>query len=214
MAKFSHNRDIIIESAFELFWANGYHATSIADIAQRCRLPKGSIYNYFTSKEALLLAALSSLGERTEARLRDEVLAGPLPPGQVVARLLSFYEKEFAQYGYGRGDPLFGRFDELADTNPELVAKLRPLLDSWRKVVAQKIWGYATVARIPALVEHADGLATMIHLGLQGVLLEMKSSHSPAPLREARLTLVPMVDNFVSAVAAGDIAGRPIEGGP
>jgi AcrR family transcriptional regulator len=208
MTKFSGNRERIVGAAYELFWSRGYHATSIADIAEQARLPKGSIYNYFRSKDELLVEALSLLAQDTEIRLRDEILAGPLPPGQVVARLLAAYERDFEAYGYGRGDPLASRLDELADTHPQLVAQLRPLGDVWRRVVTQKIWGYATVARIPGLVEHAEGLATMIHLALLGVLLEMKASHSPEPLREARLTLVPMVDNFVSAVAAGDIPPR------
>lgn len=40
--------------ALELFALKGYHATSISQIAQKARISKGLLYNYFESKEKLL----------------------------------------------------------------------------------------------------------------------------------------------------------------
>ncbi len=47
-------RKHILNKALELFAANGYHTTSMAQLAQVAGISKGSIYNYFTSKEELL----------------------------------------------------------------------------------------------------------------------------------------------------------------
>lgn len=204
MARVAGNRERILDSAWELFWANGFHATSIADIAKRSRLPKGSIYNYFQSKEELLESALSRLRYQYETQLRVIVLSGTHSPQVLVEKLLDFYGQEFAAHRFGRGDPLGSRLNELADTNPELTAELARLLTAWRSVLTQKIWAYATVAQIPELVEKADGLAGMIQAALQGVLLQMKTLRSNLPLEEARRTLVPMVESYVSAVAAGE----------
>jgi TetR/AcrR family transcriptional regulator, transcriptional repressor for nem operon len=207
MARAAGNRERIIEAAWELFWRQGYHATSIQDIAKTAKLPKGSIYNYFESKEDLLRRALERIRYQTETLLRLRVLSGTPSPSEIVLRLLTHYEELYAAHGYGRGDPLASRINELADGLPELTAQLRQLADVWRGVVTQKIWAYATVAGVPQLVERAPGLAAMIYCMLQGVLLEMKASHSAEPLQEARRTLVPMVESFVSAVATGELPG-------
>lgn len=41
-------------AAMELFARNGYHSTSISQIAREAGVSKGLLYNYFESKEALL----------------------------------------------------------------------------------------------------------------------------------------------------------------
>jgi TetR/AcrR family transcriptional regulator, transcriptional repressor for nem operon len=199
------NRDRIVDSAWELFWLRGYHATSIAEIAQLAGLPKGSIYNYFDSKEALLLVVLGRLKYQTETELRLKVLQGTLSPSDLVLRLLDHYLELYARLEFGRGDPLGGRMAELSGTHPRLAEQLRPLQQAWLTVVTQKIWAYATVNRIPALVEKADALAWVIWASLQGVLIQMQIAHSGEPLSEAKETLVPMVASYVAALASGDV---------
>ncbi len=43
----------IVEAAYSLFLEQGYAATSMRQIAERCGLALGGIYNHFTSKEAI-----------------------------------------------------------------------------------------------------------------------------------------------------------------
>ena len=201
------NRELIVDAAWDLFWQRGYHATSVADIAGQAGVPKGSVYNYFPSKEALLAHCMGRLRYGIETQLRLELLAGTLAPADIVSRLLQHYEELYGELDYRRGDPLGSLLGELAGTHPDLTAELRPLSAAWRAVVAQKIWAYATVARIPPLVDAADALAGMIYAALQGVLLEMKIARSVEPLREARRVLVPMVNSYVSALATGEVPG-------
>jgi AcrR family transcriptional regulator len=58
MAKVS--RDDIINAAMHLFNQNGYHATSMQDIAHAVAIRKPSLYHHFDSKEAILLAILDA----------------------------------------------------------------------------------------------------------------------------------------------------------
>ena len=44
----------ILNAALELFATNGFHATSISQIAEKAGISKGLMYNYFESKDALL----------------------------------------------------------------------------------------------------------------------------------------------------------------
>ncbi len=62
MAKVS--REEIIEAAIHLFNQNGYHATSMQDVAHAVAIKKPSLYHHFESKEAILLAILESTMDR------------------------------------------------------------------------------------------------------------------------------------------------------
>lgn len=46
----------IIEASIELFAKKGYHATSVQEIVDEANIAKGSFYNYFESKEDLILS--------------------------------------------------------------------------------------------------------------------------------------------------------------
>lgn len=50
------SRQKIIDAALQLFANNGYHSTSMSAIAKGAGISKGLIYNYFESKEELLIA--------------------------------------------------------------------------------------------------------------------------------------------------------------
>ena len=45
---------LIMETALELFANEGFHSTSIQDIAKKADISKGLLYNYFESKEELI----------------------------------------------------------------------------------------------------------------------------------------------------------------
>lgn len=51
--------ELIMETSLELFAENGYHATSISQIAKKAKISKGLIYNYFESKKDLLDALIT-----------------------------------------------------------------------------------------------------------------------------------------------------------
>ncbi len=49
----------ILEKAMQVFWAQGYEATSMADIMAATGLHKGSLYQTFGDKKSLFMAALA-----------------------------------------------------------------------------------------------------------------------------------------------------------
>lgn len=49
-------KEKILEAAMDLFIHQGYHATSISDVAKHAGISKGLLYNYFSGKEGLLAA--------------------------------------------------------------------------------------------------------------------------------------------------------------
>ncbi|MGE3367055.1 MAG: TetR/AcrR family transcriptional regulator [Rhizobiaceae bacterium] len=53
--------DRILDAALNLIVSNGYHATTVDQIAQKAGLTKGGVYNYFQSKSDMLLALLTEI---------------------------------------------------------------------------------------------------------------------------------------------------------
>jgi AcrR family transcriptional regulator len=76
-------RDAILDVAQECFVAEGYGATSMSTIAARLGGSKGTLYNYFRSKEELFDAFV----RRTCARLQTKLEAQP-ETGDVRTRLV------------------------------------------------------------------------------------------------------------------------------
>ena len=62
-------REEIIRRSLPIFKTQGYHKTTMADIAGACGLLKGSIYHYFKSKEELMLNVLFFLNSYYEAKV-------------------------------------------------------------------------------------------------------------------------------------------------
>ncbi len=54
-------RELLKNTAMKLFAGKGYHATSISQIAKEAGISKGLLYNYYESKEDLLVALFSDM---------------------------------------------------------------------------------------------------------------------------------------------------------
>jgi AcrR family transcriptional regulator len=59
----------ILDAARDLFSEQGYHAASMAEVAQRARLGKAGLYHYFKSKQAILEALHDDLWSDTADRI-------------------------------------------------------------------------------------------------------------------------------------------------
>lgn len=53
-------RNLIMDTALELFAQNGFHGTSISHISKKAGISKGLVYNYFESKEEILKSIVQS----------------------------------------------------------------------------------------------------------------------------------------------------------
>jgi AcrR family transcriptional regulator len=66
-------RERIHTAGLELFDERGYTGTSVRDLAERCGLTPGALYNHYASKDDLLFAIVDRVHDDA-----DEVLAGAL----------------------------------------------------------------------------------------------------------------------------------------
>lgn len=92
-------KQLIFETALDLFALEGYHSTSINKIAKKANISKGLLYNYFESKEALLIEILSS-GFKEMIELFDSNQDGILSEEEMLNFITSLFTmlKENNQY--------------------------------------------------------------------------------------------------------------------
>lgn len=108
----------VMNTAHQLFIEKGYLATSIQDILEYSGISKGTFYNYFASKNDLLIALLNMLYKKIEKE-RDELLIGQEP-----ANIEVFIEQLQLQMEMNRTNGLTDLFEEVIYQNDEDLKKL------------------------------------------------------------------------------------------
>ena len=79
MTKTSNKRDRIIQAAVEVFGTSGYEAASMAAVAEKAQIAKGTLYLYFASKEQLFEETYQLChAERMKACISEEESASAL----------------------------------------------------------------------------------------------------------------------------------------
>ena len=69
-------RPRLVTAATAVFAEKGYASTRVADIAERAGVGKGTVYEYFSSKEELLFAVFESINADISSRMNDALAAG------------------------------------------------------------------------------------------------------------------------------------------
>lgn len=69
-------RTQLVEAACAVFAEKGYASTRVADIAKRAGVGKGTVYEYFSSKEELLFAVFESINVDISVRMDRALSAG------------------------------------------------------------------------------------------------------------------------------------------
>ena len=76
----------------QLFWAKGYHATSMKDLEAALAMRPGSIYAAFQSKEALFRQTIDRYSYRMTADLRALIASSPTPVEALRQHLINLAE--------------------------------------------------------------------------------------------------------------------------
>jgi AcrR family transcriptional regulator len=81
-------RQRILEAAATIFRAKGFDAARTADIAGRANVSVKTVYNYFPTKDALLLALVSQFRQEAREACSDLIHSPPSDPSKA---LLAFH---------------------------------------------------------------------------------------------------------------------------
>ncbi|MEH7107959.1 TetR/AcrR family transcriptional regulator [Bacillus sp. JJ1764] len=101
----------VINKAHQLFIEKGYQATSILDIIDFSGISKGTFYNYFSSKNELLIAIFTSLSKKIDEE-RNALLIGHDP-----ADIEIFIQQIELQMAFNHRNKLLTLFEEVFVSN-------------------------------------------------------------------------------------------------
>ena len=79
----------ILRSARQLFIKNGFHETSMSDVAKKADVGKGTLYWHFSSKKELFIDVIKEEGKKNVSELR-EILKGDEPPDKKLKRFITY----------------------------------------------------------------------------------------------------------------------------
>ena len=103
-------RDRILAAASRLIVKNGLHC-SMAAIAEEAGVATGSLYNYFASKEALVLGVYGRMADQMSARL-----SVPPDPAKTPAERMQAYITDYVDVSWE--DPERARLFDYLENNP------------------------------------------------------------------------------------------------
>jgi AcrR family transcriptional regulator len=98
--KIEERKTVIEDAAKELLIKQGFHATSMRDIARRASISLGNVYNYFETKEAIFEPIINRYVTIIDQKLKEilEELDEPLDPkdmrrlGEMVGELVDRHQ--------------------------------------------------------------------------------------------------------------------------
>lgn len=90
-------RKIVREASLELFGKVGYAKTTVADIANEAKIGKGTIYNYYSSKEEILSDIFSELVRNAQEDNSDTFFAETISIEEKIKIFTSYFVDSFFQ---------------------------------------------------------------------------------------------------------------------
>jgi TetR/AcrR family transcriptional regulator, transcriptional repressor for nem operon len=131
-------RERLLTAGLEALHKRGFNATGVQDITDAAKVPKGSFYNHFESKDALGVEVVQRWSAKAAERRRALVEGSGKPLVRLRAYFKALNELGPAT-GFARGC-LMGNFSaELSTQSPAIRAALEAGFDGWTKEVAQVV---------------------------------------------------------------------------
>jgi TetR/AcrR family transcriptional repressor of nem operon len=179
----TETRAAIVGIASQLLRVNGYDGTGIDAVLKQARVPKGSFYHYFKSKDELGLAIIEDAARELAAKLEKHLGDEAHTPLQ---RLRGYFESAIVAQRRSectRGC-LFGTLGlELASKNARLRRRIAEEFTSWKERVAGCLRQAQQAGELGAGHDAAE-LAGFILSAWEGAILRAKVAKSVAPLRQ------------------------------
>jgi AcrR family transcriptional regulator len=133
-------REQLSETAARMFMARGFDAVRVAEVAQACGVSEKTVFNYFPTKEALVLDRLEAMMSTVRTGLADPAV----PPVQAALRILDADLTAVTAALNDQDDPAaaiaaYQRFGSLIRTTPALQAYQSGMMDRFVVVAAESL---------------------------------------------------------------------------
>jgi TetR/AcrR family transcriptional regulator, transcriptional repressor for nem operon len=176
-------RDEIIRVGLEILGDKGFNSCGIDAVLKTAKIPKGSFYYYFPSKEEFGLAVLDLFAVEAKAHAESYLHDKTLTPIARLRRYLTDVAAEMEQNSCARGCFLGNMTQEMAGQNDRFRVKLNEIWDGWKRIIADCL-REAKAAKELKRDANVDVLAEFIIIGLEGGMLRSKVSKTALPMKD------------------------------
>jgi len=186
----SSTRERILEAGYELLMRQGYHGTGLKQILDAAKVPKGSFYHYFDSKEHLAVELIEHYQAQELRRWEHEFIT---PHGNRLSEIRHGLNTVIAEYNHNP-DTQFGCLlatlsGELAFTTPFI----RSAIDRANNTICAAITRDIELAQRQGDIRAdyaAQELAELFWSAWQGAIQQVKASRSTRPLERVVALLI------------------------
>lgn len=165
----------ILEAAEDLFWHNGYKATSIDQIAQKAGQSKGAVFHYFRNKNDVSVLALKKYASEELFSPMEAAFSGARTIKDALLIWVQGIYEAYGQKGYNGGCLLGNMALELSDQDEELRAELSKVFLELENTLVSLLKEHegGEAAKSEILMEPRQ-FARVLIATLQGILMTIK----------------------------------------
>ena len=185
----------IIDSAQQLFYIRGVHATTLDDIRVASKTSKSQLYNHFPDKLSLIHAVIDATSQfvldREEQRLRGvRTLAGLRRWRDALVQANALQD---GSYGCALG----GMSIELSDIDERSRKALSETFQAWERLLIDTLTRLQVLGMLTEEARPAD-LGTGLLAALQGGYVLAQSAHNSKPMGIALDMALDHIDSFAT----------------
>ena len=179
-------RQQLSDTATRMFLERGFDHVRVAEVAEACGVSEKTVFNYFPTKESLLLDRL----EATVSSLRTGLADPDKPPLQAALQILDRELAGMTDWLAGQDDPgqaaqAILRFGDLIRATPSLRAYQSDMMDQFASVATQILAARAeTSPDDPEPQIAARALLGLWHVQASSLRKHLDGSHALAQVRE------------------------------
>jgi TetR/AcrR family transcriptional repressor of nem operon len=189
-------RDKLITISIQTMAVKGFNNTGIAEILAIAKVPKGSFYHYFKSKDDLGLAIIEHYGQQLREDLSEHLQTAQ---GSALASLESYFNRILSYFAgdFNLCNCLLGNLgQELAMQSEVMRAAIFKHYRAIEMLIAECLRQAKREGELtPSLDE--DVLAKTFFAGWEGCLVRAKLEQSAQPLRD-------FIDMYFSLIFKSD----------
>lgn len=160
------DKNEVIRHAMQLFWTQGYQATSIRDLKEAMGISSSSMYEAFGDKRGVYLAALALFCELERQRIIEVAASSPTPQ-LFIEHLFTSLDPEASNHFSGQGSMAFNAMVEFGTHDPAVTELLLTHYLSIVEIIAQVIKDGQTSGRVTNKAD-AHAISHTIVTTLQG----------------------------------------------
>ncbi len=175
-------RTALLEAGTQIFLEKGYNKAGIQEIVRAAKVPKGSFYYYFQSKEDFGLQVIDHFVQAYNATLERYLTDETLSPLSRLRQQAEFYCEQLETLQCRRGCLMGNIGQELADQSEIFRSRIAAVFSGWRELYAACL---KQAQKAGEIAQHLDieAIAEFYVSGWEGAVLQGKLTRSTVPVR-------------------------------